>query len=171
VGSYVPKTTSQLNHLLERDKHETMEIDVELVLSDKHVAKNASAVSKKIDQLLGEGKDVVVYTSRSLAVGADVNESLKINSAVSNYLVSVIQRLNVRPSFFIAKGGITSSDLASKGLSSKKAYILGQAIAGVPVWRLDSDSKFSKILYIVFPGNVGGTSALWEVWYRFKYKV
>jgi uncharacterized protein YgbK (DUF1537 family) len=171
VGSYVPKTTSQLNHLLEQEKHESVEIDVDSVLADKHIAKNASAMSKKIDQWLIEGKDVVVYTSRSLAVGADANESLKINSAVSNYLVFVIQGLNVRPSFFIAKGGITSSDLASNGLSSKKASVLGQAIPGVPVWRLDSSSKFSKILYIVFPGNVGGTSALWEVWYRFKYNV
>jgi uncharacterized protein YgbK (DUF1537 family) len=169
VGSYVPKTTGQLDYLLEQKKHESIEINVDSVLSDQHFAKNASAISGKVDQLLREGKDAVVYTSRSLAVGADASESLKINSAVSNYLVAVLQQLNVRPSFIITKGGITSSDLASKGLSSKKAYILGQAIPGVPVWRLDSDSKFSKILYIVFPGNVGGTSALWEVWYRFKY--
>ena len=171
VGSYVPKTTSQLNHLLEQKKHENIEIDVNLVLSDEHGVENAIAISKQIDQWLIEGKDVVVYTSRALAVGGDANESLKINGAVSNYLVSLVQRLTVRPSFLIAKGGITSSDLASKGLSSQKAYILGQAIPGVPVWKLDADSKFSKILYIVFPGNVGGASALWEVWYRFKYKV
>ena len=171
VGSYVPKTTSQLEYLLAQKNHENIEIDVNQVLSDNHVSKDASAISQKIDQWLTEGKDVVVYTSRALAAGADANESLKINSAVSNYLVALIQRLSVSTSFFIAKGGITSSDLASKGLSSKKAHIFGQAIPGVPVWRLDSDSKFSKILYIVFPGNVGGTSALWEVWYRFKYKV
>src|SRR5690606_19455246 len=106
---------------------------------------------------------------RSLVVGADANESLKINGVISDHLVSIIQGLSVRPAFFIAKGGITSSDLASRGLSSKKAHILEQAIAGVPVWKLADDSKFSKILYIVFPGNVGGESALWEVCYRFKY--
>jgi uncharacterized protein YgbK (DUF1537 family) len=171
VGSYVPKTTSQLDHMLQQKKHESIEIDVDKVLSDNHAVKNASAVSQKIDHWLSDGKDVVVYTSRSLAVGNDANESLKINSAVSSYLVALVERLSVRPSFVIAKGGITSSDIASKGLSAQSAYILGQAIPGVPVWKLDSDSKFSKILYIVFPGNVGGASALWDVWYRFKFKV
>ena len=171
VGSYVPKTTTQLNHLLAQNKHEKIEIHVDDILGDANRAERAAAISEKIDHWLSAGKDVIVYTSRSLVVGGDANESLKINGIISDYLVSVIQRLNVRPAFFIAKGGITSSDLASKGLSSKKADVLGQAITGVPVWRLSDDSKFAKILYIVFPGNVGGESAFWEVWYRFKYNV
>lgn len=171
VGSYVPKTTSQLNHLLAQKKHKSMEVDVDFILSARNSALHAVENSRVIDEWLRKGIDVVVYTSRSLAVGADADESLKINGAVSNHLVSVVQKLEVRPSFMIVKGGITSSDLASKGLSAQKANILGQAIPGVPVWKLEADSKFSKILYIVFPGNVGGATALWDVWYRFKYNV
>ena len=167
VGSYVPKTTSQLNHLLTQNKHERIEINVDEVLTSASRSELAKAISKKVERWLSAGKDVVIFTSRSLVVGADANESLKINGVISDHLVSIIQGLSVRPAFFIAKGGITSSDLASRGLSSKKAHILGQAIAGVPVWKLADDSKFSKILYIVFPGNVGGESALSEEWYRF----
>ena len=32
-------------------------------------------------------------------------------------------------------------------------------------------SKFREIIDIVFPGNVGGDSALWNVWYRIKYNI
>jgi uncharacterized protein YgbK (DUF1537 family) len=33
------------------------------------------------------------------------------------------------------QGGITSSDAATKGLRMRKADIVGQAAAGVPLWR------------------------------------
>ena len=171
VGSYVPKTTSQLDHLLAQGKHEAMEISVAEIIASWENSIASDAVSKKIDEWLGKGRDVVIYTSRQLEAGIDSESSLRINRAVSDFLVHVISQLTVRPSFFIAKGGITSSDLASKALIAGKALILGQAIPGVPVWELDEKSKFPKILYIVFPGNVGGASALWEVWYRFKYNI
>jgi uncharacterized protein YgbK (DUF1537 family) len=169
VGSYVPKTTSQLNHLLKNHEHIALEMVVSEILSEKGL--HASTFSQQIDRLLADGRDVVLYTSRGLQPGSDAEGSLRINNAVSNFLVKVVRHLSVRPSFIIAKGGITSSDLASKALLSEKALILGQAIPGVPVWKLDVKAKFSKILYIVFPGNVGGESALSDVWYRFKYKV
>ena len=171
VGSYVPKTTSQLDHLLKQQKHEAIEINVTELLSLNDTLTRAGALSQQIDHWLAAGKDVVLYTSRLLEVGKDPESSLRINGVVSAFLVRVVNRLTIRPSFFIAKGGITSSDVASKGLLAEKALILGQAIPGVPVWELDEKSKFQKILYIVFPGNVGGESALWEVWYRFKYNV
>jgi uncharacterized protein YgbK (DUF1537 family) len=171
VGSYVPKTTKQLNYLLNQLRHKSIEVSVGEILSGNNRKQDALTIGEEIDSCLARGQDVVVYTTRELQSGSNPDESLKINSAVSNFLVTVVRGLRVQPSFIIAKGGITSSDLASKGLSSQKADILGQAIPGVPVWKLDSKSKFSKILYIVFPGNVGGDSALWEVWYRFKYKV
>ncbi|MEZ4660739.1 MAG: nucleotide-binding domain containing protein [Caldilineaceae bacterium] len=35
----------------------------------------------------------------------------------------------------LAKGGITSSDVATKGLGVKR-LVLGQILPGVPVWRI-----------------------------------
>jgi uncharacterized protein YgbK (DUF1537 family) len=171
AGSYVPKTTSQLSYLLKQGKHEAIEINVQELLSSTDATAHAIVISKQVDRELAAGKDVVIYTSRQLEVGKDAEGSLKVNSIVSDFLVRIVSQLEIQPSFFIAKGGVTSSDLASKGLSAEKALILGQAIAGVPVWKLDERSKFSEILYIVFPGNVGGDSALWDVWYRIKYNI
>ncbi|HKZ38148.1 MAG TPA: nucleotide-binding domain containing protein, partial [Chryseolinea sp.] len=169
VGSYVPKTTLQLNYLLSELTHQALEVDVTDLLKSTHASSQLSFIVRQTDQWLLSGKDVVIYTSRKLEVGNDAESSLKINGVVSTFLVNIVKGLTTRPSFIIAKGGITSSDLASKGLSAKKALILGQAIPGVPVWKLDFQSKFPEILYIVFPGNVGGETALSEVCKRFKF--
>lgn len=64
----------------------------------------------------------------------------------------------------VAKGGITSSDVATAGLGMKRAMVLGQILPGIPVWRLGSESRFPGMKYIVFPGNVGGDKALSEAY-------
>lgn len=102
----------------------------------------------------------MIYTSRSLVSGPDDRSSLQIGSRVSQAIVEIVQSLTVRPRCLIAKGGITSSDVATRGLSVRKARVLGQILPGVPVWRLGSESRFPGLAYIVFPGNVGGPQAL-----------
>jgi uncharacterized protein YgbK (DUF1537 family) len=65
-----------------------------------------------------------------------------------------------RPRFLIAKGGITSSDIAIHGLGMRRARVLGQASAGVPVWELGEEARFPGMKLVVWPGNVGGPDAL-----------
>ena len=69
----------------------------------------------------------------------------------------------VRPRFLIAKGGITSSDVGTKALHVKRAWVQGQIGPGVPVWRTGPESRFPGIPYIIFPGNVGGDTLLRDV--------
>ncbi|WP_247236766.1 four-carbon acid sugar kinase family protein [Telluribacter sp. SYSU D00476] len=170
VGSYVPKTTSQLQYLLDQGSHRSIEVDVSklLHLSTEEIASYHQAIVQQADQWLSEGADVVIHTSRQLEVGQDVESNLKINSQVSEFLVGVVQGMTVRPSFMIAKGGITSSDLATKGLGVQKATVLGQIIPGVPVWKLDPHSKYPDLIYVVFPGNVGDDKALTNVYLQLK---
>jgi len=62
------------------------------------------------------------------------------------------------------KGGITSSDCATKGLRMRRALVLGQAAPGVPIWRCEEKtSKWPGLPYVVFPGNVGSTETLLQV--------
>ena len=64
----------------------------------------------------------------------------------------------------MVQGGITSSDMATKGLNMKKAMIVGQAAAGIPLWRCDEETcKHPGLPYVVFPGNVGGNETLYDV--------
>jgi uncharacterized protein YgbK (DUF1537 family) len=78
-------------------------------------------------------------------------------------VTSIVQRLQVRPSYIVAKGGITSSDIGCKGLRVKRAVVAGQIKPGIPVWVTGEESKFPGIPYIIFPGNVGTPTTLKEV--------
>ena len=66
----------------------------------------------------------------------------------------------MRPAWIIAKGGITSSDIATQALGVRRATVLGQAFAGVPVWRTGEDARWPDLIYVVFPGNVGESDTL-----------
>ena len=69
----------------------------------------------------------------------------------------------MRPAFVVAKGGITSSTVATQALGIRKALVLGQVQPGIPVWQADAGSKFPEIPYVVFPGNVGEPDTLRRV--------
>lgn len=168
VGSYVPKTTEQLNYLISKGKHEVIEIEVNRVLDKRETGNYLNKMIGEIDDILQKEKDVVVYTSRELVKGKDAESSLKINSRISEFLVGLVNGISTRPSFLIAKGGITSNDIASKGLTAAKALILGQVLPGVPVWKMDKKSKFPGLIYVVFPGNVGGKDALSQAFKALK---
>lgn len=85
-----------------------------------------------------------------------MQQSVKISDAVT----SIVQRLSVRPQYIIAKGGITSSDIGTKGLRVQRATVAGQIQPGVPVWITGDESKFPGLYYVIFPGNVGSASTL-----------
>lgn len=80
----------------------------------------------------------------------------------------MVRKLKVQPRFLIAKGGITSNDIATKGLQVKRALIAGQLQPGVPVWILGEESKFPGMYYVVYPGNVGSENGLAEALLAFK---
>lgn len=168
VGSHVPKSTLQLNWLLANEDHRSVEIIVKEVLNLSESNVLAEQINHQVDRWLVSGHLVVIYTSRQLETGVDSATNLAINTRVSDFLVEVVKGLRVKPRFIIAKGGITSSDLASKALGSKQARVLGPIIPGVPVWQLDRYSKFPDLIYVVFPGNVGGEEALGEVLDKLK---
>ena len=115
-----------------------------------------------MDQALEAGQLPVLYTSRQLVTAAGQEENLSIGRAVADALLDALHRLRVRPRFVIAKGGITSHEVAQRGLGALRARVLGQLQAGVPVWRLEPGPglRFGDIPYVVFPGNVGGPTSL-----------
>lgn len=165
VGSHVPKTTSQLRCLLEehRESLEPIEAPVAALLDSRRTAWLTDA-ARRLDEALRRGRDVVLFTSRELITGSDSTDSLEIAAAVSSALVELVRRLAARPRYLVAKGGITSSDVATAGLGMKRAMVLGQILPGVPVWQLGGESRFPGMKYIVFPGNVGGDTALSEAY-------
>ena len=159
VGSHVPKSTAQFERLVSGKEVEVVELGVEEVLEEKV---GTADIAKEIDAYLQAGRNVVLVTSRKVALGSDDRENMRISQQVSAALVATVSAITIPPRFLIAKGGITSSDIASKALGVTRAMVLGQLLPGVPVWRLGEETRFPGLGYVVFPGNVGGEEALLE---------
>jgi len=159
VGSHVPRSTQQLRELLALRDVIGGEIRVESILDEGRRTAEIERLARLADESIRRGEDLVIYTSRRLITGR-AEENLAIGSRVSEALTSVVRLISSKPRYLIAKGGITASDIATKGLNVKRAMVLGQILPGVPVWRLGSESRFPGIPYVVFPGNVGGGDAL-----------
>ncbi len=162
VGSYVPKTTTQLAALLAQPQIVPVEVDVAALLDERRSATLAAAI-RAIDAALAAGETVAVFTSRKLVTVDDHAGSLSIGRRVSDGLIEIVQKIAVRPRYLVAKGGITSSDTATAGLGVVRATVAGQILPGVPVWRTGGESRHPGLAYVVFPGNVGGDDALVEV--------
>lgn len=105
AGSYVPKTTAQLNTLIARrgDKLKVVELNVSALISrdtiDNLIHEMADAASAEI----GAGNDVLIMTSRDVITGHDAVSSLDIGSVVAAALVEIVKRVSKRPRYIIAK--------------------------------------------------------------------
>lgn len=166
VGSHVGLTTRQLNVLTaQHSSARIIEIDVEKLLGAEPDAKAHldQTVDAVVDAL--RAGDVIVHTSRLLIKTDDPAESLRIARTVSAAVVDVVNRTlkTFPPRFVIAKGGITSSDVAAHGLEIRHAIVRGPMLPGiVSLWE-PVDGPAKGIPYIVFAGNVGDDDSLAQV--------
>ena len=164
VGSHVGQTTRQLGVLTAEHPASVVEIAVEPLLSPAGAAAELERVVEAVTAGLGAG-DVVLHTSRLLVKRDDPAESLRIARTVSAAVVAVVRRTLAEhpPRFVVAKGGITSSDVAALGLEIRRAVVRGPMLPGiVSLWQ-PVDGPAAGIPYVVFAGNVGDDRALLDV--------
>jgi len=163
VGSHVGLTTRQLRSLVEHHPSHVVELEVARLLQPDAAGELDRAVAD-VCAGLATG-DVVLQTSRLLVKHDDPAESLQIARKVSAAVVEVVQRTLAAtpPRFVIAKGGITSSDVAAYGLQIRRAVVRGPMLAGiVSLWQ-PVDGPAQGLPYVVFAGNVGENESLLEV--------
>ena len=131
-------------------------IEIELDVNALDVA----GVSERVVDALGHG-DVLLYTSRKLEAGG-----LEFSRRVSKAVTEVVRAaLKTRPGWVIAKGGITSHDVAVHGLGIRRAEVLGQLLPGmISVLRpTEAAPDAIGMPYVVFAGNVGDEGTLADV--------
>ncbi|HJB10939.1 MAG TPA: hypothetical protein H9786_10500 [Candidatus Brachybacterium merdavium] len=164
VGSHVGLTTTQLRAVQARGTLVEVELEVPSLLDERR-AEHLEAVVATVRETL-ERDDCVVYTSRDLVSTDDPAESLAIARSVSDAVVEVVQRVrDARPAWVVAKGGITSHEVAASGLGIRRAEVEGQFWAGqVSLFSArEAPEEVMGMPYVVFPGNVGGEQALADV--------
>ena len=164
VGSHTAKTTAQMEYLRTMDNIEFVELDATLVRDPEAFEAEVERCLALEEEYIRAGKTVCCYTTRALITADTGNkeDDLRLSVMISDAVQSLVGRLSVTPAFVIAKGGITSSDIGTKALGVRKAYVLGQIRPGIPVWRTGAESTFPGTPYVIFPGNVGEASTLRE---------
>lgn len=163
VGSHTHKTTEQIKKLMSCYPFTSIEMNVSRLLDERSRKLEITRVIDLVERSILACEDTIVYTSREVIKAERKEDNLIISQNVSSSLVEIVQSLKIQPKFIMAKGGITSSDVATQGLGIKRAKILGQAIAGVPVWLTGNEARFKETPYIVFPGNVGENDSIVKV--------
>jgi uncharacterized protein YgbK (DUF1537 family) len=165
VGSHVETTTRQLERALALDGVHARELSVARLLDPATREEEIAAALGEIERHLPE-REVILYTSRELARAAGSDEALDVGRSISDALVELVRRLDpgLPLAFCVAKGGITSSDIATRGFGVRRAEVAGQMLPGtISVWILPEDSAFPGLPYVIFPGNVGEPGTLAEV--------
>jgi uncharacterized protein YgbK (DUF1537 family) len=172
IGSHVDLTNRQLASLCAgRPDIIDIELQVELLAPEGAAAEAAQACAEylggivdAVSQAIRHG-DVILRTSRALKIGSDSSASLSIARVVSAAVSGIVHGVatTVRPRFVVAKGGITSNDVASAGLEIGRGIIQGPLLPGlVSLWH-PAEGLAAGIPYVVFPGNVGDDDALLTV--------
>lgn len=164
VGSHVAKTTRQLEALRKLDGVRFVEFNQHLVVDDEAFKAELDRVVAETEAAVASGVTVAVYTRRERfdLNNGNKEDELRMAVKISDAVTSIVARLQARPNFIIAKGGITSSDVGTKALRVKKALVLGQILKGIPIWLTGPESRFPDMPYVIFPGNVGNDEALYD---------
>lgn len=163
IGSHVQKTTQQLQQLLKAPGVVGIEIDVSRIENNPTTSHDEllTEVLTQIEKIHAHGQTPAVYTSREELTFTNKETRLAFGEAVSILLMDIVKGLPTDIGFLISKGGITSNDTLSKGLSLTSAHLLGQVIPGVSVVTTATDHpQFPNLPVVLFPGNVGDDEAL-----------
>ena len=158
IGSHVKKTTRQLEALLGEDGTYGVELDVRRILEDAEpLMQDTLSV---MQQVAWQGLTPVVYTSRQEVRLDDANRRQHLGQRISDFLVDVVRQMPFTPAYLVAKGGITSHDIMTKGLGIKSARVMGQIVNSVPC------VMTKEFPYVIFPGNVGDEGSLREAYLK-----
>ncbi len=162
VGSHTGLTNEQVSYA--RSRHALLEVglDVNKVVDgaarDNHVADVAERLATALRR-----SNVLLITSRSVMAGAGQDGDLAVARLVSVAITDALARLRgAEPAWVIAKGGITSHDVAVQGFGIRRAVVLGQLGRGIiSVFRpVAANAGAVGMPYVVFAGNVGNEESL-----------
>lgn len=136
---------------------EPVTVDTALVFTDIAAASDAVAISA-LSQLNERGLAIIM----SERTRSTEHNTLEHGRRVMEALTAAVHVLEPEVEVVIAKGGITSADVARIGLGARTARVLGQVLPGISVWQFQGFDGH-EILYVVVPGNVGGPDTLTNV--------
>jgi uncharacterized protein YgbK (DUF1537 family) len=165
VGSHVAQTTRQLEELRGLGGCAFRELDAARLADPRVRRDETSDAARWAAAAAADGNDAVLFTSRSVRVGPDARASLDMAREISAGVVETVRQCvaEIQPAWIVAKGGITSSDVATSALGIRRAWVRGTLLPGIVALWQPVVADRPAIPYVVFAGNVGSDSALRQV--------
>ncbi|WBU38088.1 four-carbon acid sugar kinase family protein [Homoserinibacter sp. YIM 151385] len=136
---------------------EPAEVDTEAALADPAIA-GAAAAAGGVEQLGSRPLALLMTARERSGAHGTLDHGERVMAALTTAVRGILPAVDV----VVAKGGITSAEVARTGIGARSALVLGQVLPGVSVWQMD-DHTGRQILYIVVPGNVGDEDTLERV--------
>jgi uncharacterized protein YgbK (DUF1537 family) len=152
-GSHTSGATAQIERLHEGTAAQVVTVSTTDAYRDPSAAGHEAAARARDALTIAP---IAVLASERTRHATD--NTLAHGAAVMSALTSAVRELAAEVDVVVAKGGITSSEVASTGLQATSADVLGQVLPGVSVWNLHA--AHGPLTYVVVPGNVGGADTL-----------
>lgn len=155
-GSHTAGATAQLE-ALEPEFGTPIEIDTRTALENPVAAGRKAAA--QASQRLVETRFAMLSSQRHrLSEHNTLDHGERVMAALTTAVAELADAVDV----VVAKGGITSSEVARAGLGATSGRVLGQVLPGVSAWEIEPKPGRHQ-LYVVVPGNVGAPGTLREV--------
>lgn len=155
-GSHTAGASAQLAALTDQYGPAVV-VDTAAALEDPAAAGEAAGAQVR-DTLVAEGF-AILTTARNRS---SAHNTLSHGERIMTALTSAVAAVKDIAGVVIAKGGITSAEVARTGLGADSGEVLGQVLPGVSVWSITTDTA-NPTLYVVVPGNVGEPDTLQRI--------
>lgn len=155
-GSHTTAAGDQLS-AVEKRWGRSLVLNTPDALADPVAAGRALAAQAK--QRLADNPIVVIASERDRH---PEHNTLEHGQRVMQALTTCVKDIIEHVDLVIAKGGITSAEVARVGIGAESAWVQGQIRPGVSVWRL-TDRAVRSLDYVVVPGNVGSRDTLVDI--------
>ena len=108
---------------------------------------------------LAESSFAIITTERHRL---SEHNTLEHGEKVMRALICAVEELSVSADIVVSKGGITSAEVARTGIGADDAWVVGQILPGISVWKL-KDRRARELLLVIVPGSVGDSDTLMKV--------
>ena len=156
AGSHTDGATRQLAQISAR-WGEAEVIDTALAMQNP-IQAAASAITE--GKLKLEGSSLAIITSGRHRLPE--HNTLAHGEKVMDSLICAVKELCTYADIVISKGGITSAEVARSGIGADDAWVLGQILPGISVWKV-KDRGNRELLLVIVPGSVGDSDTLMKV--------
>lgn len=161
-GSHTEASSHQLARL-EEHAGPAITIPTDRLLAEG-LARVVPHLADQVEQALTEQRFAILATERLRQAR---HNDLSIGAEVMSALTAIVTRVAQSCDAVIAKGGITSAQVATAGLAATRAYVQGQLEPGVSLWNLALPAG-RTLPYAVIPGNIGHEQTLVHVAKQFQ---